>query len=77
MAKLMGRFPMIVWAGAILLGYTAGKMIVEDERVGALFGGMLAETAWLFPWLVAGVVLVIGRQRARKEIRVVKKLGRV
>ncbi|PWK09000.1 TerC family protein [Tumebacillus permanentifrigoris] len=77
LANLMGRFPLIVWAGAMLLGYTAGEMMVEDERLGVVFREVFAGSAWLFPWLVAGFVLLIGRQRARKEIRVVRKLGKV
>lgn len=32
-AALMNRFPLLVWVGALLIAYTAGKMIVEDAFV--------------------------------------------
>jgi YjbE family integral membrane protein len=75
LANLMVRFPLIVWAGAMLLGYTAGEMIVADEKLGPVFGEVFPGMAWLFPWVVAGVVLAVGVQRARKVVRVVGRLG--
>lgn len=36
---IMDRFPVIVWAGAALLGYVAGEMIVSDSALEDRFGG--------------------------------------
>ena len=40
--KLMDRFPLLVWIGALLIAYTAGTMIVSDK-----YGEYLVE--WTFP----------------------------
>lgn len=56
--KLMDRFPVIVVAGAGLLGYVAGEMAVTDPIVAPWID---ANAAWLHTALpVVGVVLVIG-----------------
>lgn len=49
--KLMDRFPVIIYIGAAILGWTAAKMVVGDAAVGAL----LASYA-----LVIEVVLTVG-----------------
>ncbi|MBL0387454.1 TerC family protein [Tumebacillus sp. ITR2] len=77
LAKLMHKFPLIVWAGAMLLGYTAGEMILQDRVLGDFFKVFFPGTSWLFPWLVSGFVLLVGRIRASREIKVIRKLGRV
>ncbi|KEO82222.1 TerC family protein [Tumebacillus flagellatus] len=76
LAKLMARFPVIVWAGALLLGYTAGEMILEDRVTGTYLTAYFPRTAWLFPWLVSVFVLIIGLLLSRREVKVVRKLGR-
>lgn len=40
--KLMDKFPLLVWIGALLIAYTAGTMIVSDK-----YGSMLVD--WTFP----------------------------
>ena len=55
--KLMDRFPVVIVAGAALLGWIAGDMIAHDvvlkERVAALLPGL-----WVYAAPVAGAVLV-------------------
>jgi len=53
--KLMDRFPVIVYIGAAILGWTAAKMIVADAAIGAMLSSfaLLIEIA-----LTAGVVAV-------------------
>ena len=72
--KLMDRFPLILYAGAGLLGWTAGSMIAHDKIVGAALTGSVG--SWAAPTLqvalAAGVVLVGLVVRHRKETRRVK-----
>lgn len=36
---IMDKFPLIIWAGAALLGYVAGEMLVSDHALEDRFGG--------------------------------------
>lgn len=38
--KLMDRFPWLIWIGALLIAYTAGTMLVEDDFIHHLFRGL-------------------------------------
>lgn len=49
---LLNRFPILVWAGAILLGWVAGSLIGADSALPAFLGAL---AAWGAP---AGAVLV-------------------
>ncbi len=72
--KIMERFPVVITAGAALLGYVAGEMLVTDLFLGPWIDSHL-------PWLhkalpVAGAVLVVavgkllaGRAREREAGR--------
>jgi len=56
LARLMGRYPWIVWLGGGILGYVAGEMILKDDLV----RGWLGEAAHLlhYPLPVAlGIIL--------------------
>jgi YjbE family integral membrane protein len=56
MVKLMERFPVIVVAGAALIGWVAGETIVSD----AVLADHLAANHWLhYACAVAGAVLVV------------------
>lgn len=63
--KLMSRFPIIVWLGSALLGYTAGEMILKDE-----FAKKFLEHGtyvhWVFPLALAGIVLLMGKLLKKK-----------
>ena len=57
MVKLMERFPVIVVAGAALIGWVAGETIVSD----AILSDVLAANKWLhYAGAVAGAVFVVG-----------------
>jgi YjbE family integral membrane protein len=48
---LMDRFPIIIYAGAAILGWTAAKMVVADTQMGT----------WLLPYsLLLEVVMTVG-----------------
>jgi len=57
--KVMERFPILVWAGAALLGWVAGEIIVKDAAVASYLGQDLVDKIHL--WAAAvGAVFVIG-----------------
>lgn len=54
------RFPVLVYIGAGILGYTAGEMLLQDHRLGALLSSQLPEFHMLLPLLLAGAVIAAG-----------------
>ena len=64
--KLMGRFPVIITAGAALLGWVAGEMAVSDPVVHEL----VASRQWLHmaaPMTGAVLVVVVGKWLGRRR----------
>lgn len=59
--RLMEKFPVIIMAGAALLGYTAGEMMVADEYVSRVLRGELAFLQTGIPVVTTVGVVVIGR----------------
>lgn len=66
---LLDRFPILVQAGAALLGWIAGEMIVSDAAVVAWIGESLARQLH-YPAAVAGavIVLVVGAWLKRRKL---------
>jgi YjbE family integral membrane protein len=63
--KLLTRFPILVYIGAGLLGYTAGEMFVKDSMVSdTLLGGV---PHWIVP--IITTVIVIGAGLIKKLIQ--------
>jgi YjbE family integral membrane protein len=57
--KIMERYPILVWAGAALLGWVAGEIIVKDAAVAAYLGQDFVDKAHL--WAAGiGAVFVVG-----------------
>lgn len=56
--KLLHRFPILVYLGAGILGYTAGEMMVKDPKMMELLNSHLWHSS--LPWATAGVVLGAG-----------------
>ena len=57
--KVMERFPILVWAGAALLGWVAGEIIVKDVAVVGYLGEALVDRIHL--WAAAlGAIFVVG-----------------
>lgn len=67
---IMDKFPLIVWAGAALLGYVAGEMLVSDKALEDRFGGEHVHS-WETTAAVtlAVVVLLVGWLVRRMKIR--------
>jgi YjbE family integral membrane protein len=73
LARLMVRFPWIIWIGGGILGYVAGEMILKDRLV----------HEWLGPWAdalhvpvalaLAAIITALGwwyAQRGRRHVKV-------
>ena len=67
--KVLDRWPILVWAGAALLGWVAGDMIATDPQVDAWIGRVpdiaikLVTTA-----AVVAVAFIIDRRRLRQAL---------
>lgn len=55
--KVMDRFPIIVYAGAGLIAWTAGEMMTGDKLLAA-YAGLLPE--WLLPAVITAAVIIAG-----------------
>jgi len=59
LARLMNRYPWIIWLGGGILGYVAGEMIVKDKVVQGWLG-----KAWLdqvhYPLPIASGIIITG-----------------
>ena len=56
--KLMERFPILVWAGAALLGWVAGEIIVKDAAVVGYLGEEFVDKIHLWAAAVGAVFVV-------------------
>ncbi|WP_276356255.1 TerC family protein [Cohnella caldifontis] len=66
LTRLMKRFPVIVWLGAGLLGYTAGEMLVKDEWVHGLLEPVLAGGLPIVPAVLTLAVVGCGAILAKR-----------
>ncbi|MBA4789342.1 MAG: TerC family protein [Rhizobiales bacterium] len=69
---VLDRFPLLVWAGAALLGWVAGEMLLTDSAVMDRIGGVDVAHHWEYPvaalcaLLVVGIAYGVGRLRKAK-----------
>jgi YjbE family integral membrane protein len=71
--SLLGRFPILVWAGAGLLGWIAGELIAADPVARGLAGRMVGADALSTVQVIAGlggiiVVLGVGGYLRRRHL---------
>ncbi|GEN33111.1 TerC family protein [Aneurinibacillus danicus] len=59
-AALMDRAPALIYIGAGVLSYTAGKMVMSEEAVQQRIAPMYYYLDWLFPLLLTMLVLTAG-----------------
>ncbi len=70
---VLNRFPVLVWAGAALLGWIAGELIGSDPSVAAWVSHIHAAHL-AFWWAPAGMIIVLGvaglmrLARSRKQV---------
>jgi YjbE family integral membrane protein len=62
---LIERFPIIILAGGGLLGWIAGKMLIEDTALAPWIGAHMEWLDWAGP--IAGVLIVIGGAQLAKR----------
>lgn len=56
--KIMDKFPIVVYLGAALIAWTAGEMMMADEKIGPVIHAAIPE--WLLPAAVTVGVVAIG-----------------
>jgi len=56
--KVMERFPILVWAGAALLGWVAGEIIIKDAAVVGYLGSEVADRLHLWSAAIGAVFVV-------------------
>lgn len=59
-SRWLQKVPLLIYAGAAILGYTAGEMIASDSRLNLWLPGLWSTIDHLLPWLLAVAVLAIG-----------------
>ena len=64
--KVLDRLPLVIAAGAALLGYVAGQMVVTDRAVAAWFDARLAAADLVFGAAGALIVVVAGHFARRR-----------
>ncbi|GAB6990637.1 TerC family protein [Paenibacillus pini] len=57
------RFPILVYIGAGILGYTAGEMMLQDSRLGTILSAHFPGFIHLLPLLLAAFVIAAGSIR--------------
>ena len=63
---LLDRFPIVVWAGAALLGWIAGEIIAKDPLFTANLDPATAHTVWLVG-ATLGALFVVGAGLVRRR----------
>lgn len=63
--KLMDRFPIIIYIGSALIAWTAGEMVLHDQRIGVWIASYMPE--WLLPALITAGVLGFGIWRNKSK----------
>jgi len=58
--KLLHKFPIFVYVGAGILGYTAGEMFVSDEKMEQFVLHHNATAHWLIPVVTTVLVVAVG-----------------
>ncbi|GIP20507.1 MULTISPECIES: TerC family protein [Paenibacillus] len=68
-AGWLHRFPLLVYAGAGILAYTAGKMVLHDPKLGPVLGSLLPAVMPMLPMAMALLVIGIGWLKKQKHQR--------
>lgn len=64
--KLLHKYPILVYIGAGILGYTAGEMMVSDQKVEKLLEHANPSLHWMIP--IAATLIVIGAGLIKKLV---------
>lgn len=63
-ARLLDRFPALLWLGSMFIAWTAGEIIADDEQFKLLLSPLAVSPEWVAAALTAGV-FVYGLIKAR------------
>ena len=65
-ARIIGKYPVILWAGGALLGWVAGEMIVEDPLLIPYIQGeeLLVKIGTVFFVLIVTGIIKLAKKRA-------------
>lgn len=67
--KLMAKWPMLIAIGGGFLGYTAGEMILSDDKITHFLNLADVSSSLMFfewiPWVLGMVVFLLGRYRQK------------
>ena len=71
--KLMEKFPILIWIGALLIAYTAGTMVVDDK-----YGHQLVEATFpmmehLIPIISMVLLIIIGVWTKNRQVRNIRR----
>jgi YjbE family integral membrane protein len=69
--RLMNRYPLIILAGAGLLGYTAGEMIIGDKMIVSFIESTFPMGHYVCPIGLAFIVMGIGKAMSRSHTMVI------
>jgi YjbE family integral membrane protein len=58
--KLLHKYPLFMYIGSAILGYTAGQMFVGDSKVADIFAHAHSSFYWVVPVVFTGVVILSG-----------------
>jgi YjbE family integral membrane protein len=67
LARLMNRFPWIVWIGGGVLGWVAGEMFLDDNHIHEFLDPWLNVLRWTVPAVLAGSLILLGWWLARAK----------
>jgi len=70
---LMEKYPALIFAGAGILAWTAGSMIIHDKRVGGYISNLTGGFESLLPVLVTMSILVLG-YRAQRAVEISEEI---
>ena len=75
LARLMNRFPWIIWAGGALLGWVAGEMLLEDPALKGWMGHAGRVLRYAVPLVLTVALFALGWWLARRAARVIRPHG--
>ena len=71
--KLMEKFPILIWIGALLIAYTSGTMIVDDKYGHQLVDATFPMMEHLIPVITMILLIIIGVWTKNRQVRNIKR----
>lgn len=71
--KLMEKFPILIWIGALLIAYTAGEMIVGDKYGHRLVTATFPMMEYIVPIVSMILLIVVGGWTKNRQVRNIKR----